>query len=93
MFNASGKFPEHEEAFRHPTFMGNCPTIVTSVSTIYPVDEFHFLFLLFLTPSLRPMAEFSMYGVFVDDYMMVGFCCGLMLLLTLGVDFESTCTV
>ena len=46
VFITSGKFPEREVAFYHPAFMGNCPTLVTSVSPIYLVDEFHFLFLL-----------------------------------------------
>ena len=30
IFIASCKFPEHDEAFHHPAFMGNCPTSVTS---------------------------------------------------------------
>ena len=44
MFIASTKFPEREEAFHHPAFMGNCPTLVTSVSPMYLVHEFYFLF-------------------------------------------------
>ena len=43
-------------ASRHPASMGNYLTIlVTSVSPIYLVDEFHFLFLLFL--PLRHSSE------------------------------------
>ena len=44
MFIASGKFPEGEEAFYHPAFMGICQTLVTRVSPIYLVDEFSFSF-------------------------------------------------
>ena len=55
VFIPSGEFPEREEAFYHPAYMGNCPTLVTSVIPIYLVHEFHFLFLLFLTPPPPPL--------------------------------------
>ena len=66
---ASGKIPGRERAFHHPAFMGICPTLVTSVSPIYLIDEIHILFLLFLPypPQIHTaaseMASFSVYGV------------------------------
>ena len=57
VFITLGKFLEHEEAFHHPAFIGNCLALVTSLSPIYLVDEFHFLFLLLLTLSLRPTQQ------------------------------------
>ena len=57
VFITLGKLLKREEAFHHPAFMGNCLALVTSVSPMYLVDEFHFLFLLFLTLSLRPTQQ------------------------------------
>ena len=72
--------------------------LIKSVSPIYLVDEFHFLFLLFL--PLRPSQQREGWRNLVCveflqmiKQMVVGFCWGLMLLWTLGVHFESTCTV
>ena len=56
VFIASGKIPELEGAFHHPVSMDIFPTIGTSVSPIYLVDEFHILFFLFLTP-LKPTQQ------------------------------------
>ena len=73
--------------------------LLTSVSYFYLVDEFHFLFLLFLTLS-RPtqLREGWRNLACVECLQMikqrvVGFCWALMLLWTLDVDFQSTCTV
>ena len=44
------------EAFCHPAFMGNCTTISYTVSLIYLVDEFFFLFLVYLN-KMRTLAE------------------------------------
>ena len=56
VFIASGKISEREGTFHHPAFMGICQTLVTSVNPIYLKDEFHILFLLFLT-ALRPTQQ------------------------------------
>ena len=45
------------EKFRHPAFMGNCPTISPHVSLIYLVDEI-FLFLVYLN-EMRTLAEYD----------------------------------
>ena len=72
--------------------------LVTSANPIYLVDKSHFLFLLFLL--LRPIQQRAGWHHLICveclrmiKQMLVGFCWGLMLLLTLGVDFESICTV
>ena len=57
MLIASAKILEREGKFRHPAFMGNCPTISPHVSLIYLVDEI-FLFLVYLN-EMRTLAEYD----------------------------------
>ena len=72
--------------------------LVTGASSIYQVDEFHLLLLLFV--PRRPTKQQAGWRNLVCveclqmiKQTMVGFCWGLMLLWTLGVHFGSTSTV
>ena len=103
VFIASAKIRDSKRSILPSSFYAwtLAQPLVTSVSLLYQADDLQFLFPLFLL--FRPTRWAGWHSlVFVEcttdtewmgKQMEVGFCWGLMLLCTFGMDCESTCTV